>query len=365
LTRGALRLARHKYYINVARNILGLEHDPTVYPGSPPGVDPNHEHPPLAKLMIALSMLVLGNDAYGWRAPSVIFGVASLLIFYLLVKRMSKKPFLALFSSTILSLDNLFFVHGRIATLDIFVLGFMLLGFYWYFGNRPVLSAGAMALATLCKIGGFYGFATVAGYHLLRALRSRRREWRPRLEWIEKYTLAYGIIFMAVLGVLDHFWGGYNNPFEHLSFIFSYTRGLSRETLQGIESYPWQWLLNGVKIPYLTFASVAFQGAMNPLVIYLAIPSMVYMGYKAYAERDGAALFALTWFLVTYVPFVPMWFLWHRISYIFYFLNTVPAVAIGIAYLIWDQRPPRLVILLYLIALVYGFYNLFPFKVQP
>ncbi len=379
MTRDEPDLVRHKYYVNVARIILGLEHDPTVYPGAPSGIDPNHEHPPLAKLFIALSMYLIGDNAYGIRIPSAIFGVASLLIFYFLVKRLSKKSSIALLSSAILSLDNLFFVHGRIATLDIFVLGFMLLGFYWYFGNRPVMSGGAMAFATLCKIGGFYGFAVIAAYHILRGFQSRKRDWRAAFDWIERYTLAYGIIFIAALAVLDHFWGGYNNPFEHLSFIFSYTRNLSRETLQGIESYPWQWLINEVKIPYLTvnvnemvegrvtrtYASVAFQGAMNPLVIYLAIPSMLYMGYKALAEKDSPALFALTWFAVTYLPFLPMWFLWHRISYLFYFLNTVPAVALGIAYLLIDQRPPRIVIVLYLVALAYGFYSLFPFKVPP
>ncbi len=44
---------------------------------------------------------------------------------------------------------------------------------------------------------------------------------------------------------------------------------------------------------------------------------------------------------------------------------TVPAVAIGIAYLLMDQRPPWIVIILYLAALAYGFYSLFPFKVPP
>jgi len=366
--------------VNVARNILGLEHDPTVYPNTPPGKDGNHEHPPLAKLLIALSMWILGDNAFGYRIPSVIFGTFSLFIFYLFLKRLSRKAEVSLVASAILALDNLFFVHGRIATLDIFVLAFMLLSFYWYFGNRLMLSAGAMAFATLSKIGGFYGFATVAAYHLLRGIQLRRRiDWREKLDFVEHYMIVYGLVFVAVLGVLDYFWVGYNNPFEHLSFILTYTRQLSRERLEGIESYPWQWLLNEVKIPYLTvnvnemvegrvvrtYPSIAFQGAMNPLIIYLAIPSMIYIAYKALSERDQASLFVLTWFAVTYLPFYPLWFLFHRISYLFYFLNTLPAVAIGIAYLILDQKPPRIILLLYLAAAGYGFYSLFPFKIPP
>jgi len=59
------------YYVNVARNILGLPH-PGIYEYTPSGVDPNPEHPSLAKLMIALSMRVLGDNAWGWRIPSVL-----------------------------------------------------------------------------------------------------------------------------------------------------------------------------------------------------------------------------------------------------------------------------------------------------
>ena len=160
-----------KYYVNVGRILLGLPHDPDVYVGAPPGIDPNKEHPPLAKLIIALSMKVLGDNAWGWRVPSVVFGMASIFIFYLLVKRVSGNPKIALLSAFLYSFDNLVFVHSRIATLDIFMLTFMMLGFYLYFQNRMNLSAAILALSTLCKLGGFYGFATIVAYHFLHDLR--------------------------------------------------------------------------------------------------------------------------------------------------------------------------------------------------
>jgi len=366
--------------VNVARIIVGLPHDPDVYQGAALGIDPNHEHPPLAKLIIALSVSLLGDNAYGFRVPSVIFGIAGILIFYLLMKRISRNYALAFISTFLFSFDNLVFVHGRIATLDIFMLTFMLLGFHWYFGGRTVLSAVGFALATLCKIGGVYGFAVIVLYHFLKdAWRGGKWEWRVKLQWLERFTLSYVIAGLALLAVLDRIWGGYANPFDHVTFIYNYTKALVREAPEGIESYPWQWLLNEVKIPYLTVnvnyysggvvvgtsTIVAFQGAMNPLIIFLCIPSLGYMAYTYLRSRNEFPLFILLWFCLTYIPFFPMSIFMHRIMYLFYFLNTVPSVCGAIAFMMVDQKPPRIVVLAYLVAVLAAFAMLFPFKTVP
>jgi len=373
-----------KYYVNVARIILGRSHDLDVYPDAVLGVDPNHEHPPLAKLIIAFSMLVFGDNAYGFRLPSVIAGTVSIFIFYLLMKKVSKSQTLALISSFLLSFDNLIFVHSRMATLDIFMLAFMLIGFYFYFAKKTFLSATALSLSTLSKIGGVYGFATILVYHLLKKQGEsegveEKSKWRVKLEWLEKFGIAYVACFMILLTVLDRIWGGYENPLEHLSFIYSYTLALSRPVLVGIESYPWQWLINEVKIPYLTvgesvyadhtllstYVSIAFVGAMNPFIIFFTIPSIAYIVYLYDSRRDDFSLFVLAWFSCTYLPFYPMSIISHRISYIFYFFNTIPSVCAALTSLILDQRPPKILIGIYLVAVVVGFVLLFPFKKIP
>ncbi len=373
-----------KYYVNVARIILGRPHDLDVYPDAVLGVDPNHEHPPLAKLIIAFSMFVLGDNAYGFRLPSAISGTLSIFVFYLLMRRISRSKTLALVSSFLFSFDNLVFVHSRIATLDIFMLAFMLIGFYFYFAKRTLLSAAALSLSTLSKIGGIYGFATILVYHLLKRpsesdVIEAGSRWRAKLEWLEKFGIAYVACFMISLTILDRFWGGYENPFEHLSFIYSYTLALSRPVLMGIESYPWQWLINEVKIPYLTveesvyadhtlvstYVSVAFVGAMNPFILFFTIPSIAYMAYLYGRKKDNSSLFVIAWFTCTYLPFYPMWIIGHRISYIFYFLNTIPSVCAAVTFLILDQRPPKILIGVYLIAVIVSFILLFPFKIIP
>jgi hypothetical protein len=147
----------------------------------------------------------------------------------------------------------------------------------------------------------------------------------------------------------------------------------------GIQSYPWVWLLNQVQIPYLkvdvnqivdgtvvgSYASVHFNGAMNPLIVYLTLPSILYTGYLFYLKRDNLSLFTIAWFAGTYLPFIPMALLWNRIMYLFYFLNTIPSVCIAITSMALDQRPPKIVLGLYLVAVVAMFVIMFPFKVVP
>ena len=373
------------YYVNVARIILRLPQQPNVFPNAIPGIDSvNQEHPLLAKLLIALSMSIIGDNGWGWRIPSVVFGLLSIFILYLLLKKTAKSPLIALMGTFLFSFDTLVFVHSRIATLDIFVLGFMLLGFYWYFSNRMNLSALGMALATLCKISGLYGILTLGAFHLGRELLSRGRkvDWQSLLSVFEKYAIVYLVSFIVLMAVLGFFWAGYKNPFEHLSHIYSYTFALRAPDVRkatDIWSYPWEWLVDQVKIHYAsvnvsvftdhdvarTYPSVDFIGSMNPTIVFLTIPAMAYNVYRYHETRSEFSLFMLAWFAMTYLPYFPAAIFGHRIMYIFYFLNTVPAVAASVAGMIVDQKPPRIIVVFYVAAVIIGFYMMFPFKVIP
>ncbi|TSA42768.1 phospholipid carrier-dependent glycosyltransferase [archaeon] len=373
------------YYVNVARIILRLPQQPNVFPNAIPGIDSvNQEHPLLAKLLIALSMSIIGDNGWGWRIPSVVFGLLSIFVLYLLLKKTAKSPLIALMGTFLFSFDTLVFVHSRIATLDIFVLGFMLLGFYWYFSNRMNLSALGMALATLCKISGLYGILTLGAFHLGRELLSRGRkvDWQSLLSVFEKYAIVYLVSFIVLMAVLDFLWAGYKNPFEHLSHIYSYTFALRAPDVRkptDIWSYPWEWLVDQVKIHYATvnvsvftdhdvartYPSVDFIGSMNPTIVFLTIPAMAYNVYRYHETRSEFSLFMLAWFAMTYLPYFPAAIFGHRIMYIFYFLNTVPAVAASVAGMIVDQKPPRIIVVFYVAAVIIGFYMMFPFKVIP
>jgi dolichyl-phosphate-mannose-protein mannosyltransferase len=92
-------------------------------------------HPPLGKLMISMGISVFGFNPFGWRIMGVLFATFMLPIMYFLGKEIIGSWLGGLFSSVLLMLDFMHFTMGRIATIDTFLVFFLLLSqmfFYKY-----------------------------------------------------------------------------------------------------------------------------------------------------------------------------------------------------------------------------------------
>ena len=75
------------YYVNAARVIDRIRPPAGApYANSPLGTDPNSEHPPLAKLVIAGGIELFGDGPIAWRLPSVLLGTVAILGMFALVR---------------------------------------------------------------------------------------------------------------------------------------------------------------------------------------------------------------------------------------------------------------------------------------
>ena len=98
----------------------------------PPDVAYEWTHPPLAKLLMAGAIKIVGYNSFGWRFASAVMGVISIMLLYLLAKSLFDNFFIAFVSAFLMTFDFMPFVMSRIAMNDIFFVGFML-GSLWCF----------------------------------------------------------------------------------------------------------------------------------------------------------------------------------------------------------------------------------------
>jgi predicted membrane-bound dolichyl-phosphate-mannose-protein mannosyltransferase len=365
------------YYVNAARVIIGI-HPPAGanYATSPLGLDPNHEHPPLGKLFVVAGMRMFGDNPWGWRFFSLVFGTLAILLMYWVVRQAGGGRWLALGAATLMAVDNLSLVHGRIATLDVFAVVFMLAAAALYLRGwwLPAAVATGLALSVKLYSGEILLVLLLFDVLLLRERGARLRAWAVRFAVYAGVSI---VAYVAVLAVLDGAMHAGTNPLQHTRDMISYAGDLkSVGGPTGIASYPWEWLLNQAPINYFTVNTdvyaggklivshpvVAFQGSMNPFIIFLALPAFALAVRLVGRERDRTSALAVAWILGTLVPFVVMAVFLQRTEYLYYMVVVLPGIYLAVARLFSRRFLPRSALVGYVCALGYGFWSLYPFR---
>src|SRR5450755_3828678 len=159
------------YYVNAARVIAGIRPPSGQhYADSPPGTDPNAEHPQGAKLIMAAAIEIFGDGPFAWRIGSLIFGSLAILAMYALVRAAGGGRWSAVGAATLMACDNLLLVHGRIATLDIYALAPMIAGIALYLRGRWVAAGIMLAVADCFKEVSFYALLVLGLIELGRVV---------------------------------------------------------------------------------------------------------------------------------------------------------------------------------------------------
>lgn len=372
------------YYVNAARVILGWDVPAgAAYADAPAGLDPNAEHPPLGKVLMAASMAVFGDNGIGWRLPTLIAGMVALLAVYGIVRAAGETPRLGILAVSLFALDNLALVHARVGTLDMMALAPLLLGSWLALRGRWALAGVALAVGSLVKLTGAFGLLAVLilqALVLVRSWRQTRHVGYAELRPIILLVSAYAVVAIAGLWILDWRFSGYGDPWAHLSHMMSFGAALQAPGgPTGIASNPWQWLVNEVDINYLRVAvdtkvdgqvvasvpSIDVRGAMNPVLIGAAPLAFLFAASYAWSKGHVLALWCVVWAAASYLPYYPLVILNSRITYLYYFLPVVPALAVAVALLLRRARLPNAVTWGYLGLMVWGFIAYFPFRRLP
>jgi dolichyl-phosphate-mannose--protein O-mannosyl transferase len=236
------------YYVDGARDFLkyGVEVD---------GSNPEFiVHPPVGKWLIASGIKLFGDNEFGWRFASAVFGTLLILLFARLVHVLFYSPLLTTLGAALMALDGLLLVHSRTALLDLFLTFFTLLGVLLWHRNRHIWAGVAFGLAIGCKWSAIYFVAIIgliAVYRILVASDIRKTS-KPFVAKFAQYGLLPVFVYTLTWAgwfVSDRGWSRQwsNNPFiswlHYHQEMLNFHTGLTEK--HPYQANPWSWLVMG------------------------------------------------------------------------------------------------------------------------
>ncbi|MEL9909517.1 MAG: phospholipid carrier-dependent glycosyltransferase [Desulfurococcus sp.] len=171
----------------------------------------NLEHPPLGKYIIGLSLL-LGDNPFTWRLPSIISTTLLFLLGYAvtlyILRGITSEPLarlIALATPLLMLTDNSYFTVGALAMLDSFLALFTLLGLYMLVEHGYASLGSRVARVLVFSLAGCVkasGLFAVPGDFIEGLLDKRGALTRVRNGFSQ--LLLYFTIYPLILLVLSH-----------------------------------------------------------------------------------------------------------------------------------------------------------------
>jgi Gpi18-like mannosyltransferase/predicted membrane-bound dolichyl-phosphate-mannose-protein mannosyltransferase len=303
-----------------------------------------YTHPPLGKNMIALSIKTLGMTPFAWRLPGTLLGVLMLPLIYAMARQLFNSNNWALFAAVVFAFDFMHFAQTRIATIDTYVVFFVMAMYLFMLLYIKRGGTGFLCLCGLCmglaiaaKWQGVYG---ALGLPLLffpvwyASFKQNKREAVKTLAgcfaWfvfipLLVYALSYIPFVLASGG------GGLRTILENQRGMLTYHADVVGT--HPFSSHWWEWPFNTRPMwMYVNYVSDGVRQGIssfgNPAVWWMGVAAVVYALASLFKKKDAVPLFLLMAYAAQYLP----WVLVSRETYIYHYFPSVPFMVLMIVY---------------------------------
>lgn len=349
-------------------------------------------HPQFGKCIISLGMLLFGNNPFGWRFFSALFGILFIPLMYAFAKALFDNIFAATAVGVLITFEGMHYSLSRICTIDTFVAFFIILSYYfmyryfmvdsqyrtvhsWEQDKFPpanvykyLIFAGiAMGCSISTKLTGVYaavGLAIVFIYHTVKYW-PKKQSFRLCLFCVlffiviplVQYTLPYipAVEKYAQMGITDksvyfdenglnigYGWDGLiARTLRNTNYMINYHKNLVAEHpfMSSAQSWPilYKPLMTANDIVLsvatdngteITRSAVNYMG--NPAVWWPAIGAVLFTLIFGIIKKDRKAAFLLIAYIAQYIP----WFGVNRCIFIYHYYPSLLFSIIMLGYVI-------------------------------
>lgn len=314
---------------------------------APPGFAYEWTHPPLAKEFMVIGMIFFGDNTFGWRFFSAIFGFGSIVLIYFLAKKLFNSRRIALFSSLAVSFDGLFLVMSRIGMNDMYYMFFALLAFLFFLYDRKYLMSICLGLSVVSKWTGMFGIGILGVFYFLPLLRGLLFKKIDKVYFFKRFLMAFVFfIFIPaavyVAAYTPFFLGHHSPPREHWSNLHTFIdlqqqMWIYHTTLKATHPYssvPIQWMLDLRPVWFYVstkgskIANIYTLG--NPLFMWFGLIS-IFIAIFNFAKKPKLNILLVVF---AYFGFFLPWQWSPRIMFHYHYLPAVPFLGIAIGYVL-------------------------------
>jgi dolichyl-phosphate-mannose--protein O-mannosyl transferase len=327
-------------------------------------------HPPLGKWLIGIGIKLFGNNEFGWRISAAVIGTVCVLLIYLITNQLFNSLFLSNVAAALMALDGLSLVMSRVALLDIFLMFFILLSFYFLLKKYIWLSGIAIGLAAATKWSAVF----IIPFLVLLTINIRVIDPARWIKRIGQFILVPFFVYLIS-------WSGWllnsngwdrksgSNIFAslwnyHLE-IFSFHRNLIES--HSYSANPWSWLIIGRPTSFFyETPSDCGESSCAQEILAIGTPLLWWAAVFAIAltlgffitNRNHTSAVILAGIAGTYLP----WFLIQsRTTFYFYAISILPFLILALIYsfnwmLTYGDYRKQIVFFVFLIGLNFVYF---------
>lgn len=380
----AIRIFRisepNRYYFDEVYHVVTVrafaQNNPAAYdPFAPPpeeGTAYDWLHPPLAKLIQASSIKLIGDKPIGWRLPSAIFGATLILATVVLATVMFGKK-TGILAGLILAFENLTLVMSRITMNDIFIAFFSVCAFIFaaLYAKKQKLSwiflaSVFLGFAVASKWTGIYALIIIFAFILFVTLRNQKSMLALSFLIVIPvfiYLASYGQFWLQghssqqFIDLHKQIWW-YQNRSDLAHSYGTTALFCTPKGLEGAKTWcPWILDIRGVYFSFETYGpkNGYIYALGNPLIFWAGVIAVSYLIPKFVSERKKELALILLGYFIFWLP----WIFAPRLLFLYHYLPSLPFLAIALGIFlkdIWETKFKFLTILAILIFAASFFY---------